>query len=164
MLFEEMIIEIKKQWKLKTEYNIGDVFIAAIEFEVDNKVDFHITYLRLDEIESDNNKVNWWNCSFSAFTYPISRFTWTVRKEQLEGEIFTMGGLKRWLSCIDFDNESQEKPKEIRETHKSNMSNTSNTSNNKTQHTKESNNLIRVDFRKKESQEPTETSDSPSVA
>ncbi len=48
-------------------------------------------YARIEGFEPDI-KPNWWHVKFLALLFPPQLITWILRREQVNGEPFTMGG------------------------------------------------------------------------
>lgn len=48
-------------------------------------------YARVEGFEPDQ-KPKWWQVKLLALTYPAQMLTWILRREQINGEPFTMGG------------------------------------------------------------------------
>jgi hypothetical protein len=105
MEFENIIKKVEKEFSLKKIFDIGDLFIVLIEFESPEKETIYSTmYFRLNKMEKDEHKKgDWWFCTFSMLTFPIQQLIWTLRSEQLVGEVFTMGGFNRWMKPLSFE-------------------------------------------------------------
>lgn len=59
-----------------------------------------MTFAEIHEITS-NEKKNWWNVDFIGLSLPLTKFTWILRMEQLDGEDFTMGGTPVKITSLE---------------------------------------------------------------
>ena len=85
-----------------------------------------MTFAKVHEITA-NEKKDWWNVDFISLSLPLplTKFTWILRMEQLDGEDFTMGGtpmkitsLEKLLNVQDKKTEVIELPKKKQEVKK----------------------------------------------
>ena len=97
-LIKEDIIE---NLPLKDFTEIGDTII--IIGETPDARSFY-NYANILSFEQDVTKRNeWWHIKICVlFPFP-EIVVWTLRTEQINGEVFTMNGLKRFIRAIDFE-------------------------------------------------------------
>ena len=94
---EALVEELKKVMTLKPTTDIGDVIVMVIEDPQS------IVYGLVMDIERDEQKKDeWWHVSLTMLTMPPQKTKITLRTDQFcGGEIFTMGGEKRFIAAVD---------------------------------------------------------------
>ncbi len=94
---EALVEEVKKMIALKSTTDIGDIIIMIIEKPQT------LVYGVVTDIERDENKKGeWWHVSLTLLAMPPQKTTITLRTTQFTGgEIFTMGGEKRFIAAVD---------------------------------------------------------------
>ncbi len=101
-VMEAIVNELKKVVSFKPTTVIGDVVLVVAE-EPNSMI-----YALVTDFERDQGKRDeWWQVSLQILSVPPQKVTWTLRTPQFTGqEIFTMGGEKRFVAAIDFDDEA----------------------------------------------------------
>lgn len=94
---EALVEELKKIVTLKPTTETGDIIIMAIEKPQS------LVYGLVTDIERDEHKKDeWWHVSLTLLAMPPQKTTLTLRTCQFTGgEIFTMGGEKRFIAAVD---------------------------------------------------------------
>lgn len=111
---EKMVEELSKLVPFKETTDLGDiVLIVAQEPQM-------LVYARVDDLERDTSrKDEWWHVKMTMLQLPLQKVTWTLRTKQMTGqEIFTMGGEKRFIKAVRFDEEQAVKTKGVKSTKK----------------------------------------------
>ena len=96
---ENFVEELRKAVRFKETTEIGDIVLVVID------TPRSLVYARVREIVRDTSRRDeWWNISLQLLTVPPQEVVWTLRTEQFTGgEIFTMGGDKRFIQAVDLD-------------------------------------------------------------
>ncbi|PLX47239.1 MAG: hypothetical protein C0613_14635 [Desulfobulbaceae bacterium] len=99
---EAIIEELKKVVRFKPTTEVGDLVLVVAEEPAS------MAYALVTDFERDDNKRDeWWHVGLQILSVPPQKVTWTLRTAQFTGqEIFTMGGEKRFVAAVDFDNET----------------------------------------------------------
>lgn len=95
MPFEEALEEIKKHISFKEDTFVGDIVLVGTPAGV--------AYAFIHTITQDIKK-NWYNVTFSLLVMPPLELTWTLRQEQMSGEIFTINGEEHFMVAVNFAN------------------------------------------------------------
>ena len=98
---EKVVEDLRKIIKFKDTTQEGDiVLIIANDPQT-------IFYALVTDIRRDTSKQDeWWHLRMHALAIPPQKFVWTLRTAQFTGrEIFTMGGEKRFIQSVDFENQ-----------------------------------------------------------
>lgn len=99
---EAIVQELKKIVNFKSSTDIGDVVLVVAE-EPNSMAYALVTGFEPDQSKRDE----WWHMSLQILSVPPQKVTWTLRTPQFTGqEIFTMGGEKRFVAAVDFDNKA----------------------------------------------------------
>jgi len=104
MNIEEMVEELRKVMRFKRSTAEGDLVLIVME---NPRSAF---YALVTGIERDTSKRDeWWHLTLHILTVPPQKMVWTLRMEQFTGlEIFTMGGEKRFVQAVAFDEGKKE--------------------------------------------------------
>lgn len=98
---EGIIAELKKMVRFKDTTEVGDLVLVVAE-EPAAMIYGLVTSFERDTTRRDE----WWHVSLQILSVPPQKVTWTLRSPQFTGqEIFTMGGEKRFVAAVDFDDE-----------------------------------------------------------
>lgn len=99
---EKIVEELKKIVNFKSTTEIGDVILIVAE-EPNSMIYALVTDFERDEGKRDE----WWHVSLQILSVPPQKVTWALRTPQFTGqEIFTMGGEKRFVAALDFDEQA----------------------------------------------------------
>ena len=93
---EQLVEELKSITPFKDSTSVGDVVLIASEQPR------LILYAKVTSIERDpSKKEEWWHIGLTFLTVPLQHVIWTLRTAQMTGgEIFTMGGEKRFFQAV----------------------------------------------------------------
>ena len=99
---ETIVEELKKIVSFKSSTDVGDIVLVVAEQPSS------MIYALVTGFEPDASKRDeWWHISLQILSVPPQKVTWTLRTPQFTGqEIFTMGGEKRFVAAVDFDDQS----------------------------------------------------------
>jgi hypothetical protein len=99
---EAIVQELKKRVRFKPTTSVGDLVLVVGE-EPNLMIYALVTGFERDQSKRDE----WWQVSLQILTVPPQKVTWALRTPQFTGqEIFTMGGEKRFVAAVDFDEEA----------------------------------------------------------
>ena len=103
MQIEEIVKELRKVMRFKQSTAEGDLLLVVMENPRT------VFYAMLTGIERDiSKKDEWWHLTLHILTVPPQKIVWTLRAEQFTGrEIFTMGGEKRFIQAVSFEDEEE---------------------------------------------------------
>ncbi len=103
---EKIVEEIHKVFRLKGTTEEGDIVIIVTENPQT------LTYALITGFEPDTAKVDeWWHVTMQLLSVPPQKVTWTLRTVQFTGgEIFSMGGEKRYIKAVDFSGPDVPRP------------------------------------------------------
>lgn len=101
---EKIIEDLKNVFLFKDTTDIGDIVLVVTE---------QLFYALVTDIARDESKKDeWWHVTLEALIMPPQQMVWTLRTAQLTGmEIFTMGGVQRFVKAIDFGGSISQKKK-----------------------------------------------------
>ena len=96
---ENIVDELKKAVKFKSNTEIGDLVLIVID------TPRSLLYARVKDFERDDSRrEEWWHITLQLLTVPPQEVKWTLRREQFTGqEIFSMGGDKRFVQALDLE-------------------------------------------------------------
>ncbi|MDZ7641861.1 MAG: hypothetical protein U5J62_07555 [Desulfurivibrio sp.] len=100
---EQVIEDLKKIMPFKEETMEGDIVLIIAD---------QLFYAVVTEIvRDDSRRDEWWHVSFQLLTIPPRQVIWTLREPQFSGgEIFTMGGEKRYIKAISWRDRDEPLP------------------------------------------------------
>jgi hypothetical protein len=93
---ETLVEELRSITPFKESTSVGDVVLIVSEQPR------LIIYAKVTSIERDpSKKEEWWHIGLTFLTVPLQHVIWTLRTAQMTGgEIFTMGGEKRFFQAV----------------------------------------------------------------
>lgn len=110
---DKIVEELHRIFRLKNSTDIGDIVIIVTENPQT------LSYALVTGFERDTTRRDeWWHVSMQLLSVPPQKVVWTLRAEQFTGgEIFTMGGEKRYIKAVDFSGpegppKKEQKPQE----------------------------------------------------
>lgn len=96
---ESLVKELAQIMEFKDTLDVGDIVLILLE-ESQNGIYAQVTGI----VRDDSRKDEWWHVGLAFLTIPVQQTTWTLRTEQMTGgEIFTMGGKKRFVKAVKID-------------------------------------------------------------
>ncbi len=95
---ENLVAELKEIIDFKDSTDVGDIVLVA------QKEPQMLLYGLVTNVERDKSrKAEWWHVELSFLSIPPQKTTWTLRTPQMTGmEIFTMGGVERFIKAVNF--------------------------------------------------------------
>ena len=105
MEFEELIGEMSQVVKYKEFLEVKDV-ILVIKPDISF---FGYVY----KIEPDTKK-DWWDIYFTTIMLPPQIFKWILKESYINGEVFTMEGIKTFVKPVMFGEEEKPEPKIVK--------------------------------------------------
>ena len=95
---EKIVEELKKIITFKETTGPGDVVLVVVEEPQS------VFYGVVSDISRDPNKRDeWWRLTMNVLSVPPQKIVWILRESQFTGqEIFTMGGVGRFIKALDF--------------------------------------------------------------
>jgi len=103
---EKLVRELKKNIQFKDTTAPGDIVLVMVEEPQ------ALFYALVVDIERDTAKKDeWWHVHLSILSIPPQPVVWTLREPQFTGrEIFSMGGVGRFIQAVDFGGASAAGP------------------------------------------------------
>ncbi len=94
---EKLVEDLRSVLPFKKRTEKGDIVLVIAQ---DPRLILYglVTSIERDKIKKDE----WWNVGVTFFTIPLQKVIWTLRTAQMTGgEIFTMGGEKRFFQAVE---------------------------------------------------------------
>jgi len=100
---EAVVREIGHTFKMKETTTEGDVVLIVAENPLT------MMYGLVTAIDRDQTrKEEWWHLRMQILAFPPQKAVWTLRAPQFTGrEIFSMGGERRFVKALDFDEDEE---------------------------------------------------------